>query len=59
MTGEGYDPQKDLMRGLAACYRAIRERRAAGGPGWAPGAPKEKGGTEAPPSPENRTSGDL
>lgn len=31
-----YDGQQDLSRGLDAAYEAIRERKAAGGPGWVP-----------------------
>jgi hypothetical protein len=56
-----YDPQRDMNESLQDCYRAIRERQAAGGPGYAPGAtgrpvgaPKEKGATEAAPSTKTR-----
>lgn len=31
-----YDAQDDMTKSLAECYRAVRERQAAGGEGWAP-----------------------
>lgn len=59
MTDDGYDPQEDMRRSLRACYEAIRARVAAGGQGWAGMPQKERAAPPAPPSPENRTSGDL
>lgn len=31
---DDYDPTADFARSIDECYRAIRERVAAGGPGW-------------------------
>ena len=31
-----YDAAKDMEGSIDDCYRAIRERQAAGGPGWNP-----------------------
>lgn len=31
---DGYDPHDDFDRSINACYQAIRERVAAGGPAW-------------------------
>jgi hypothetical protein len=35
-----YDGQADLAASYDACLAAIRERKAAGGPGWTPKEPK-------------------
>lgn len=40
-AADEYDPMKDLAGCFDECYRAIRERMAAGGPGWVPRAPKD------------------
>jgi hypothetical protein len=34
-----YDPTDDFARSIDECYRVIRERKAAGGPGWPREAP--------------------
>ena len=34
--GESYDAADDFSRSLDDCYRAVRERVAAGGKGWVP-----------------------
>jgi len=31
---DSYDAAADMENSLAECYRAVRERKAAGGPGW-------------------------
>ena len=38
-TDDAYDPQADFEASIAECYRAVRARVAAGGPGWVPQAP--------------------
>lgn len=36
VTPHDYDPQKDFGGSIDDCYRAVRERMAAGGPSWIP-----------------------
>jgi hypothetical protein len=31
---DDYDPAADMKASIAECYRAVKERVAAGGPGW-------------------------
>jgi site-specific DNA-methyltransferase (adenine-specific)/modification methylase len=33
---DDYQPRDDLAKSIDACYEAVRERQAAGGPGWEP-----------------------
>lgn len=36
LTGDDYDPVDDLWKSVAYAFQMIRERMAAGGPGWIP-----------------------
>ena len=38
---DDYNAQKDFANSLNECYRVIRERMAAGGPGWVHKAPSK------------------
>ena len=39
LTRADFDPTADFAGSLDEAYRAIRERKAAGGPGWTPKEP--------------------
>jgi hypothetical protein len=57
-ASDTYDATRDVWKGVADAYRCIRQRKAAGGPGWVAGG-GDMGTATATPAVNKSTASDT